>query len=227
MLPIPLSVHDNLLAAKEKAAYAVLARLKARGATLVPKVKLKQGRQAQEIGASLVGAWLKALPPAFTATISTVNSTTNLRITVDVPNAFMLDDVIALRTEDKKGGLRSVKVGPITMGTSGKTFRVVDLAGSSINYKGKSLLNGVISKVKDLNDATLRSELTIVLEQIVDAKVKLMCDAPTELTVVLPALPEGVVTREDLLDYLGTYHNNAQGRHYHEELASAVLFGCR
>jgi len=193
----------------------------------VPKVKLKQGRQAQEIGASLVGAWLKALPPAFTATISTVNSTTNLRITVDVPNAFMLDDVIALRTEDKKGGLRSVKVGPITMGTSGKTFRVVDLAGSSINYKGKSLLNGVISKVKDLNDATLRSELTIVLEQIVDAKVKLMCDAPTELTVVLPALPEGVVTREDLLDYLGTYHNNAQGRHYHEELASAVLFGCR
>jgi hypothetical protein len=66
-----------------------------------------------------------------------------------------------------------------------------------------------------------------VLEQIVDAKVKLVCDAPTELTVVLPALPEGVVTREDLIDYLGTYHNNAQGRHYHDELASAVLFGCR
>jgi hypothetical protein len=89
------------------------------------------------------------------------------------------------------------------------------------------LLGGVVSKVKDLNDPTFRNELTIVLEQIVDAKVKLACDAPTELTVVLPALPEGVVTREDLIDYLGTYHNNAQGRHYHEELASAVLFGCR
>jgi hypothetical protein len=192
----------------------------------VPKVKLKQGRQAQEIGAALVGAWLKALPPAFTATVSAVVSTNPLRITVDIPNAFTLNDVIALRTQDKNGGLRSVKVGQIT-GTTGKTLRVVDLGGIDIDYKGKSLLNGVVSKVKDLNDATLRSELTIVLEQIVDAKVKVVCDPPTELTVVLPALPEGVVTREDLIDYLGTYHKNAQGRHYHDELASAVLFGCR
>lgn len=192
----------------------------------MPKVKLKQGRQAQEIGAALVGAWLKALPPAFTATVSAVVSTNPLRITVDIPNAFTLNDVIALRTQDKNGGLRSVKVGQVT-GTTGKTLRVVDLGGLDIDYKGKSLLNGVVSKVKDLNDATLRSELKIVLEQIVDAKVKLVCDAPTELTVVLPALPEGVVTREDLIDYLGTYHNNAQGRHYHDELASAVLFGCR
>lgn len=192
----------------------------------MPKVKLKQGRQAQEIGASLVGAWLKALPPAFTATVSVVDSTNPLRITVDIPNAFTVNDVIALRTGDKNGGLRSVRVGQIT-GTTGKTLRVVDLGGLDIDYKGKSLLGGVVSKVKDLNDATLLSELKIVLEQIVDAKVKLVCDAPTELTVVLPALPEGVVTREDLIDYLGTYHNNAQGRHYHDELASAVLFGCR
>ena len=192
----------------------------------MPKVKLKQGRQAQEIGAALVGAWLKALPPAFTATVSAVVSTNPLRITVDIPNAFTLNDVIALRTQDKNGGLRSVKVGQIT-GTTGKTLRVVDLGGIDIDYKGKRLLGGVVSKVKDLNDATLLSELKIVLEQIVDAKVKLVCDAPTELTVVLPALPEGVVTREDLIDYLGTYHNNAQGRHYHDELASAVLFGCR
>ncbi|QND55744.1 hypothetical protein [Mesorhizobium huakuii] len=192
----------------------------------MPKVKLKQGRQAQEIGAALVGAWLKALPPAFTATISAVVSTTNLRITVDIPNAFAFNDVIALRTNDKTDGLRSVKVGQI-IDTAGKIFDVVDLSGANINYKGKDLKNGVVSKVKDLNDATLRNELTIVLEQIVDAKVKVVCDAPTELTVVLPALPEGVVTREDLLDYLGAYHKNAQGRHYHEELASAVLFGCR
>ncbi|MBM2710491.1 hypothetical protein JQK88_04420 [Mesorhizobium caraganae] len=192
----------------------------------MPKVKLKQGRQAQEIGAALVGAWLKALPPAFTATVSAVVSTSPLRITVDIPNAFTVNDVIALRTGDKNGGLRSVRVGQIT-GTTGKTLRVVDLGGVDIDYKGKSLLNGVVSKVKDLNDATLLSELKIVLEQIVDAKVKLVCDAPTELTVVLPALPEGVVTREDLIGYLGTYHNNAQGRHYHDELASAVLFGCR
>ncbi|TPL07957.1 hypothetical protein FJ938_10210 [Mesorhizobium sp. B2-4-14] len=193
----------------------------------MPKVKLKQGRQAQEIGAALVGAWLKALPPAFTATISAVGSTSPLSITVNVANAFMLNEVIALRTKDKTGGVRSVRVGPITTGTSGKTFRIVDLDGVDINYEGKSLVNGVVSKVKDLNDATFRNELKIVLEQIVVAKVKVVCDAPTELTVVLPALPEGVVTREDLIDYLGTYHNNAQGRHYHEELASAVLFGCR
>lgn len=192
----------------------------------MPKVKLKQGRQPQEIGAALVGAWLKALPPAFTATISAVVSTTNLRITVDIPNAFALNDVIALRTKDKTGGLRSVKVGQI-IDTSGKTFDIVDLAGGNIEYRGKELKSGVVSKVKDLNDATLRNELTIVLEQVVDAKVKVVCDAPTELTVVLPALPEGVVTREDLLDYLGAYHKNAQGRHYHDELASAVLFGCR
>jgi len=192
----------------------------------VPKVKLKQGRQAQEIGAALVGAWLKALPPAFTATVSAVVSTSPLRITVDIPNAFTVNDVIALRTGDKNDGLRSVRVGQIT-GTTGNTLRVVDLGGLDIDYKGKSLLGGVVSKVKDLNDVTFRNELTIVLEQIVDAKVKLACDAPTELTVVLPALPEGVVTREDLIDYLGTYHNNAQGRHYHDELASAVLFGCR
>jgi hypothetical protein len=119
-----------------------------------------------------------------------------------------------------------VKVGEI-IGAAGKTLRVVDLGGSNINYKGKGLLNGVVSKVKDLNDAILRNELTIVLEQIVDAKVNVVCDPPTELTVVLPALPEGVVTREDLIDYLGAYHKNAQGRHYHDELASAVLFGCR
>lgn len=193
----------------------------------MPKVKLKQGRQAQEIGAALVGAWLKALPPAVTATVSSVGSTSPfLSITVDMPNAFMQNDVIALRTEDKKGGLRSVKVGQVT-GTTGKTLRIVDLADADIDYKGKDLKNAVVSKVKDLNNADFQKELTIVLEQIVDAKVKLVCDAPTELTVVLPALPEGVVTREDLIDYLGTYHNNAQGRHYHDELASAVLFGCR
>jgi hypothetical protein len=143
-----------------------------------------------------------------------------------MPNAFMQNDVIALRTEDKKGGLRSVKVGQVT-GTTGKTLRIVDLADADIDYKGKDLKNAVVSKVKDLNNADFQKELTIVLEQIVDAKVKLVCDAPTDLTVVLPALPEGVVTREDLIDYLGTYHNNAQGRHYHDELASAVLFGCR
>ncbi|MGX9142631.1 hypothetical protein [Mesorhizobium sp. 128a] len=139
----------------------------------------------------------------------------------------MPNDVIALRTKDKTGGLRSVRVGQITTGTAGKTFSVVDLGGLDIDYQGKSLLNGVVSKVKDLNDASLLGELKIVLEQIVDAKVTVVCDPPTELTVVLPALPEGVVTRADLLDYLGKYHNNAQGRHYHEELASAVLFGCR
>ncbi|TIU99126.1 MAG: hypothetical protein E5W09_09655 [Mesorhizobium sp.] len=196
----------------------------------MPKVKLKQGRQAQEIGASIVGAWLKALPPTFTATISSMIERNPLTVTVTFSggNAFVVGDVIALRTRDKGDGISSVKVGQISVTTpTTQTFQVVDLKGNSIHYHGETLNRGAASKVKDLEE--LRTELEIVLKQIVEDQVNVIVtfDSSTQLTVVVPTLPAGVVTREDLIDYLSAYHKNAQGRHYHDELASAVLFGCR
>ncbi|MGX9575529.1 hypothetical protein [Mesorhizobium sp. f-mel] len=192
----------------------------------MPKAKLKPGRQAQEIGASIVGTWLKALPHVITANITTMNARNPLRITVD-RNVFASGNTIALRSVGK-AGLRSVKVGMITGSTpSSQTFRIVDLSGGGIDYPADqpTLQGGAVAIVKDIEE--LHDDLKAVLEQIVEENVNVVFDAPGEITVVVPALPEAVLTRGDLIEYLREYHKHAQGRHYHDELATAVLFGCR
>jgi hypothetical protein len=197
-------------------------RTSIRGVPPVPRVNLKQDRQAQEIGAAIVGAWLKALPSTHAAKVTGVDGLEPLRITVDNISAFAAGNAIALRI-NANTGIRGVTVGPITPGS--QTFNVLDLNGNAVNYRGNDLLGASVSKVEDLN--LFKNELEVVLGQIVEAEVEVVCDPPTKLTVVVPSLPEGVITRQDLFDYLGKYHNNSQGRHYHDELASAVLFGCR
>lgn len=192
----------------------------------MPKAKLKQGRQAQEIGAAIVGAWLKVLPHSITANITAMNARNPLRITVN-KNVFASGDLFALRRSDNVG-LRSLRVGAITGSTSSsQTFRVLDFSGSAINYPAiaPTLQGGVVSIIEDLEG--LHDDLKTVLEQIVEENVNVVFDDPTEITVVIPTLPEAILTRGDLIEYLRLYHRHGQGRHYHDELASAVLFGCR
>ena len=74
---------------------------------------------------------------------------------------------------------------------------------------------------------TLRADLQAVLQEIVEEQVNLIFDQPGEINVVVPVLPNNVLTRGDLVDYLRDYHRYGQGRHYHDELGVAMLYGCR
>jgi hypothetical protein len=43
--------------------------------------------------------------------------------------------------------------------------------------------------------------------------------------VVIPQPPEGVTNRQQLMDYLIQHHKTA-GRQFHEDLGTAIVFGC-
>ncbi|EHK53631.1 hypothetical protein MAXJ12_29360 [Mesorhizobium alhagi CCNWXJ12-2] len=73
----------------------------------------------------------------------------------------------------------------------------------------------------------LHDDLTVVLQEVIKERVNLVFDQPGEINIVVPTLPNDVLTRDDLIKYLRDYHRYGQGRHYHDELATAVLFGCR
>jgi hypothetical protein len=190
----------------------------------VPKAGLKPGHQAQEIGAAIVGAWLKVLPP-MSANITSMIARNPLKIRVDT-NAFATDDVVALR--NIKGLVtRNIKVGTVTDGTGNQVLDIVDLNDVPIIYPPNeaTFQGGMAAIVGDLLDQAV--DLSKIFGTIVDVKVNVIFDQPGEINVVIPTLPEGVLTRADLLEYLRDYHTYGQGRHYHDELATAVLFGCR
>lgn len=192
----------------------------------MPKAELKPGRQAQEIGAAIVGAWLKLLPAS--SRILSMDSTNPLTITID-RQIFAVGDTIRLRPK-AGGAIGGMRVRTAAAGTAlhSQTLTMEDLNGQPINY-GDAPLDGGDAIPEAPAYADLKSDLKIVLEDIVEAglSVEVHVDEQSLINVVVPQLPNGVLTRNDLIEYLHDYHQYAQGRHYHDELATAMLFGCR
>lgn len=192
----------------------------------MPRAELKPGRQVQEIGAAIVGAWLKLLPAS--SRILSMDSTNPLTITID-RQIFTVGDTIRLRPEAGRA-IGDMRVRTAAAGTAphSQTLTMEDLNGQPINY-GDDPLDGGDAIPDAAAYADLKRDLRMVLEDIVEAgvSVEVHVDEPNLINVVVPQVPMEVLTRGDLIDYLHDYHKYAQGRHYHDELATAVLFGCR
>ncbi|MER9235240.1 hypothetical protein NKI56_24655 [Mesorhizobium sp. M0622] len=192
----------------------------------MPRAELKPGRQVQEIGAAIVGAWLKLLPAS--SRILSMDSTNPLTITID-RQIFAVGDTIRLRPEAGRV-IGDIRVQATAAGTAphSQTLTIEDLNGQPIIY-GDDPLDGGDAIPDAAAYADLKRDLKMVLEDIVEAgvSVEVHVDEPNLINVVVPQVPRGVLTRGDLIDYLHNYHKYAQGRHYHDELATAVLFGCR
>ncbi|MER8961848.1 hypothetical protein [Mesorhizobium sp. M0701] len=192
----------------------------------MPRAELKPGRQVQEIGAAIVGAWLKLLPAS--SRILSMDSTDPLTITID-RQIFAVGDTIRLRPEAGRA-IGNIRVRTAAAGTAphSQTLTIEDLNGQPIKYEDDPLDGGdAIPNAAAYAD--LKRDLKLVLEDIVETgvSVEVHVDEPNLINVVVPQVPRGVLTRGDLIDYLHDYHKYAQGRHYHDELATAVLFGCR
>ncbi|MER9890500.1 hypothetical protein NKJ40_00100 [Mesorhizobium sp. M0119] len=192
----------------------------------MPRAELKPGRQVQEIGAAIVGAWLKLLPAS--SRILSMDSTDPLTITID-RQIFAVGDTIRLRPEAGRA-IGNIRIRTAAAGTAphSQTLTIEDLNGQPIKYEDDPLDGG--DAIPDaVAYADLKRDLKIVLEDIVETgvSVEVHVDEPNLINVVVPQVPRGVLTRGDLIDYLHDYHKYAQGRHYHDELATAVLFGCR
>lgn len=197
----------------------------------MPRAELKPDRQVQEIGAAIVGAWLKLLPAS--SRILSMDLTNPLTITID-RQIFAVGDTVRLRPEAGRAigdiRVRTARVRTAAAGTAphSQTLTIEDLNGQSIDY-GDDPLDGGDAIPDAAAYADLKRDLKIALEDIVKAgvSVQVHVDEPNLINVVVPQVPMGVLTRGDLIDYLHDYHKYAQGRHYHDELATAVLFGCR
>ncbi|TKC01636.1 MAG: hypothetical protein E5W81_01125 [Mesorhizobium sp.] len=157
-----------------------------------------------------------------------MDSTDPLTITID-RQIFAVGDTIRLRPEAGRA-IANIRVRTAAAGTAphSQTLTIEDLNGQPIKYKDDPLDGGdAIPNAAAYAD--LKRDLKMVLEDIVETgvSVEVHVDEPNLINVVVPQVPRGVLTRGDLIDYLHDYHKYAQGRHYHDELATAVLFGCR
>ena len=191
----------------------------------MPRARLRAGRQAQEIGAAIVESWFKILPTP--ATIISVDSTAPLVITID-RRIFGPNIGIAIRPPGPNGNTeRNLKVGTASDVSPYSQKLTILQAGTPYSYSGDSLVTG--SAIPDTPDqAMLQSELETVLGQIIDATtVRAVYDTETLVNIAIPKIPDKILTPGDLLKYLQGYHDYGQGRHYHDELGVAVLFGCR
>lgn len=192
----------------------------------MPKAELKTRRQIQEIGAVIVGAWLKVLPVEALRIINQIN---NNPLTIEVAqNAFSANDLMRIKPvdDDVDDNVKWIRAGTISNTTNNsQIIEVVDLDGQIINYGGTNFANGAAIPFPSLLDT--RPQLQTIFDEIIDSNVNVVVDEPGEINIVVPMVPDGVLTREDLFLYLRDYHRHSQGRQYHDELGGAVLFGCR
>ncbi len=192
----------------------------------MPKAELKAGRQIQEIGAVIVGAWLKVLP---VEALRIVNQISDNPLTIEVErSAFSAGDLIRIKPEsgDLEDNIKWTTVGTASnTGNNSQILVITDLNGQIINYAGTSFANGTAISFPDL--VGIRPQLQTIFDEITATNVNVLVDEPGQINIVVPMVPDGVLTREDLFLYLRDYHRHSQGRHYHDELGGAVLFGCR
>jgi hypothetical protein len=196
----------------------------------MPRAMIKEGHEAQEIGAAIAATWFKVLPTA--VPIRNITFARPLSVGTEWP-AFREGDQVWLTHLQGESILNEKEylVGPPAAVTD--EFILLDLDGVEIDGEGldTGFRDAVLtsSVIGNLDEPAIRDELKYVLSLIIDAEPIIVVDEPSgeEVHVVVPRIPPGVRSRQDLIDYLRDYHQYAQGQHYHEELGVASLFGCR
>jgi hypothetical protein len=197
------------------------------------RARLRQGRQASEIGAAIVEAWLRLLP---TPAIIKVESVANGTLQLEVGRAiFIAGQFINLRREGSKSTVTGLKVGPTvtSVTTPGprygrQQFTVFNSNDSVYVNTGGTFVNGLVIPQAKPVTTDLEDELGAAISQVIEGGVTAVAkfDTSTTINVGVPMLPRDIYSKEDLLDYLRSYHQG-ESRHYHDELGVAVLFGCR
>jgi hypothetical protein len=195
----------------------------------MPRSEIQPNRDAQEIGEAVIGIWFKALPTA--VGVWGISNTNPVMIRPAWP-AFLQGDEIWLSNIDGIPSLENVKfkVGPIDAGRG--EFALHDVNDRPVNgtglgrYAGR---NGLVTRDAVGNLEDFKQELEVVLSKILVARPMVVVDPADgqSIHVVLPRIPDGVRSRQDLIDYLARFHQYAQNQHYHEELGKVTLFGCR
>jgi hypothetical protein len=87
--------------------------------------------------------------------------------------------------------------------------------------------NKDVNAIRDVNSPDITNELTTVFKEVLDTPFKIYVDPKDRsyINIVVPQPPEGVWARKDLIEYLTGHHKSA-GHQYHEDLGTAVVFGC-
>ena len=195
----------------------------------MPRSEIQSNRNEQEIGEAIIGIWFKALPTA--VNVWSISNTNPVMIR-PAWLAFLEGDEIWLSNLDGISSLENVKfkVGPIDAGRG--EFALHNIDDSPVNgtglgrYAGR---NGLVMRDAIGNLADFKEELEVVLSKILVARPMVVVDPADgkSINVVLPRIPDGVRSRQDLIDYLARFRQYAQNQHYHEELGKVTLFGCR
>lgn len=194
----------------------------------MPRANLRKGRQAREIGAAIVETWLKLLPTP--ATILSVDSTVGNQLKITINRQIFTAAGQSINLRDSGGSTTTnLKVGTPSAVADFKQQLLIFLADGATPFPtAGDFTNGLAFSNVGSPSSHLKAELTAVLNQIVDGvTVEPEFDEAGKIYVVVPQIPEDILIRADLLDYLEKYHRFGQGRHYHDELGAAVLFGCR
>jgi len=188
------------------------------------RARPRQGRQAREIGAAIIGAWFKVLPEHAVA-IQSISRPGGGVTTIAIPNhGFAQDDLISFT------GIQA-NVGSST-GLNGPTYKVKTPSTNSFNIvkqDNSNILNpeygtpvsgtGYVYKSRE----TVKDELEQVIETIIDGDCTVVIDNGT---IYVPLAEPPAPDRSGLATYLQNYHNATSGRQYHEDLGTAILFGC-
>lgn len=198
------------------------------------KADVRLGRQATEVGAAIVQTWSKLLPAP--ATILAVPSAvgTPLRVRVN-RRIFAPGQPIFLRNES---GRSTEPFSVKAVQDAGSYNQLISIAAAgggadvtTTQAHRSQLPRGLAIPPARVPTAELGLELEAALRQILDlsagTRIKTVFDTPDMVHIAVPRIPDDILTRSDLLDYLRRYHDTGQGRHYHDELGMAVIYGCR
>jgi hypothetical protein len=196
----------------------------------MPRATLRQGRDAQEIGAAIVATWFKVLPTA--VPIRNITFTQPLSVRTDW-QAFKEGDEVWLTGLKGQSSLNEMKFKVGGAAPVQGEFLLLDLNDQEIDGSGETagFTDAVLtsSVIRPLDDPAIMDELKYVLSRIIEEQPEVVVDDPsgTPVHIVVPRIPPDIRSRQDLIDYLRDYHQYAQGRHYHEELGVASVMGCR
>jgi hypothetical protein len=194
----------------------------------MPRSGVKQGREAQEIGAAIVAAWYKVLPTAIGVT--SVTNAKPAKVTTERAQVQTNDRVAFSEMRGIEELNKGVFVAKNVMGssfdlwqeTSPGTFDQVDTTTFGQFQSGLAAVT-VDTHPRLVN---LKPELEFVIGKIASKTPNIIYDDPNTVNIVVPDVPDGVYSRQELLQYLDQYHRFGQGHNYHEELGVALLFGC-
>jgi|SRR4051794_30056093 hypothetical protein len=188
------------------------------------KARIAADQDPETLGSAIVSAWFKVLPDSQIA-VQTITAGPTTSVTTKPDHRFRDGDLVYFY------GIKGMTE------LNGPTYRVSQAATDSFTIEAEgggpvdSSSFGVYATGTGHVGLSLRgteNELRTVLDGLLDPAIRynLIFDpqVENEITIVIPQPPK--LTRQDLIDYLMEFHRTAQGQHYHEDLGTAVLFGC-